>query len=86
MLGDDFALSSECCVCGREHEPDDGGWATCYGSPEHGHHSKVIVWRPCMICGSYITWAELCSDCAEDNDPFEPRVDPMHARPVRSAR
>lgn len=85
MNPDDFTLTSECPKCGMEHDPDEDGWAKCYGNPDDGLHGGIVVWRPCAICGSYITWGELCSDCAEDNDPF-PRIDPMHAQPVRRVK
>ena len=79
----DFALESECSVCGDSHTPDAEGWAICYGSDfESGPHIRTVVWRPCKMCGRAIDYLELCGSCAEDNDPF-PKVDPMHARPVR---
>lgn len=79
---DEFELKSSCPECGNELAPDDDGWAECYGTPECGGHQRVVVWRPCAMCGDWIDYLELCRSCAEENEPFN-TGDPMHSQPVR---
>lgn len=57
-----------CSKCGREHTPDEDGWATCYGRGDSGPHTEVVIFRPCGICGDPIRTAEICRDCADEHE------------------
>ena len=83
MNPEDFELTSECPECGTEHAPDEDGYTTCYGNPEDGIHARVVIWKPCAMCGRWIDYLDLCRECSEDYNYFDTVVDPMHGQPVR---
>jgi len=59
--------TADCSDCGNTVSAAPGEHAVCYGIGEEPHPKNVVI-RPCGLCGTPITTAEICDECAEKHD------------------